>query len=493
MIYLSTQTPVFFNDICEVIRLFYGITPIEPAGDTLNVEQGGIIIRHDFSNDAGESWRNTFSLFGPGGKKLAEYEYTFHPLQSVDDMMRKRDLKRCAKTACFRMLKNYTGQSMPWGSLTGIRPTKLLRDISKEGLTPEGAREVLIERFDCSEQKASLVYETAKNQEKILSEIRPGDIDIYIGIPFCTSRCLYCSFASNPLPKDRETVQKYLDALCGEIRAAARSILKNRHIRSVYIGGGTPTALSYEELSQLLETVASVFRPAGAEFTLEAGRPDTLDPAKLKLARTMGVKRIAVNPQSMNEKTLAAIGRAHSPKQVVQAFAWAREEGFSCINMDIIAGLPAETPEDFDSTLKAVLRLRPDNLTVHTLAVKRASRLREQLENYALPVLCEVERMLDTAYASAKAAGMKPYYLYRQKYMMGNLENTGYAFPGKECLYNIDIMEERVDILALGAGAISKRIFAKGRIERHANPKDLKTYMENVERLTIEREGFFGD
>lgn len=482
MIYLSTQTPEYFNDICDVIRLFFGATSIELC---INMETAQLLLaedifmRHTFSDKADRLWESTAQLITSDGKR-ADYTFTFQPPQEMDALMRKRYMKRCTKIACFRMLAQFTGRKMPWGSLTGIRPARLMRDLSAEGMGLDAARAAMTGLFDCSQEKADLVYETVKNQEPIIATQKQGDLDIYIGIPFCVSRCLYCSFTSYAISRKWEETQAYIQTLLTEMQQVADVLPSGRQVRSIYIGGGTPTALNLAELEQLLDAVSTLFIHDGMEYTIEAGRPDTLDNGKLALMKDHGVNRISINPQSMNDKTLMAIGRCHSVEQTNRAFESARETGFDCINMDIIAGLPGENTDDFNHTLQWIQKLNPDNLTVHTLAVKRASRLHEEAGKHALPGLNEVEAMVDASYKCAKAMGMAPYYLYRQKYMTGNLENVGYALPQKECVYNIDIMEESVDILAFGAGAISKRIFPKGRIERLPNPKDLKYYLSGI-------------
>ncbi len=484
MIYLSTQTPEYFNDLCDVIRIFFGAVSIElwnGAADPPPLSSNDLYIRHTFSDKA-LTWENNAFLTTGDGQE-AGYTFVFQPPQGMDALVRKRYLKRCAKIACFRTLMQYTGRKMPWGSLTGIRPARLLRDLASEGMGPEAAEVQLIDLFDCSQEKADLVYETVKNQEPIIRTQQKGDLDIYIGIPFCVSRCLYCSFTSYAISKKREEARTYLEALLAEMDGTAAAMQAGRKIRNIYIGGGTPTALNVHELEALLDTVSRSFFNDSIEYTVEAGRPDTLDRDKLALMKDHGVSRISINPQSMNEKTLAAIGRCHSAAQTYEAFEAARKTGFDCINMDIIAGLPGENIDDFNHTLQEIRSLGPDNLTVHTLAVKRASRLHEETGKHALPGLNEVEKMVDASYGTAKEMGMAPYYLYRQKYMTGNLENVGYSTPGKECIYNIDIMEESVDILAFGAGAISKKIFPKGRIERLPNPKDLKYYLEGLHTI----------
>jgi oxygen-independent coproporphyrinogen-3 oxidase len=305
----------------------------------------------------------------------------------------------------------------------------------------------------------------------------PDRLDIYIGIPFCASRCSYCSFAAEAL-KDYARAKAYLLALFREIDAC-KDIAGRFGVRALYIGGGTPTSLSARDFERLLEKAAG-FAPA-LEFAVEAGRPDTLSHEKLALMKRFGVTRTSVNPQTMSDATLARIGRAHTAADTIRAFELTREYGLP-INADIIVGLPGETPLDVEQTLLALDSLAPEGFTAHTLALKRASRLVMKGES-ALPPAKDAETMLALTQDFALNRSMNPYYLYRQKYMAGNLENVGYAKPGFECLYNIDIMEETTSILAFGAGAITKWVFGAGRLERAPNPKDVDTYIGKVDSL----------
>ena len=319
----------------------------------------------------------------------------------------------------------------------------------------------------------------------------PGDafMDVYIGIPFCTTRCAYCSFASGEIG-DGRLVAPYMEALSREIRACAPLIRRSgRSLRALYVGGGTPTALPLEHFQQLLDLIREFF-PDAAEITVEAGRPDTLTREKLRAVREAGVSRISINPQTMNDRTLRIIGRAHTAQQVREAYALAREEGIAHINMDVIAGLPGEEEADFDRTMADALLLRPESLTVHTLALKRSSRM--SLENAPLPDGQMAARMVARGLETARFLGMQPYYLYRQKYMAGNLENTGYALPGHACLYNVDMMEETSHILALGAGGISKRIWPQeGRITRAPNVSNIPDYIARVDEMIRRKEELF--
>ena len=315
-------------------------------------------------------------------------------------------------------------------------------------------------------------------------------MDVYIGIPFCTTRCTYCSFSSGELGRGK-LVEPYLEALFREMDESCRIIADSgRRLRAVYVGGGTPTSLDEDQLRRLLDRMMLRF-PGAMEYTVEAGRPDTITPGKLAAIRDAGVGRISINPQTMNDETLRIIGRAHTAQQVVDAYAMAREANIRHINMDVIAGLPGESTEDFAHTMDWALRLKPESLTVHTLAIKRATRL--HFEKYRIPTGVEASAMVDLGLATARQLGLEPYYLYRQKYMAGNLENIGYALPGHACQYNVDIMEETTHILALGAGGISKRIYEdEGHIGRAPNVANIEHYIARVDEMTGRKRELFG-
>ena len=315
-------------------------------------------------------------------------------------------------------------------------------------------------------------------------------MDVYIGIPFCTTRCTYCSFSSGELGKGK-LVEPYLDALFREMDESCRIIADSgRKLRAVYVGGGTPTSLNEDQLRRLLDRMMLRF-PGAMEYTVEAGRPDTITPGKLAAIRDAGVGRISINPQTMNDETLRIIGRAHTAQQVIEGYAMAREAGIHHINMDVIAGLPGETVDDFARTMDWAVRLKPESLTVHTLAIKRATRL--HFEKYRIPTGVEAAAMVDMGLSTARQLGLAPYYLYRQKNMAGNLENIGYALPGHACQYNVDIMEETTHILALGAGGISKRIYEdEGHIGRAPNVANIEHYIARVDEMTQRKRELFG-
>ena len=418
----------------------------------------------------------------------------------IRELHRKRAARRLCKQTLYDLCRKKTGIHPPWGSLTGVRPTHLMREALSEGLTEEEAVARLEKDFDVTPEKARLLARIAGVQAALPA---PGDewADVYIGIPFCTTRCAYCSFSSGEIGNGK-LVPPYMDALEREMAAGAEILRESgRKLRALYIGGGTPTALPEAEFRRLLEGVRRFF-PDPWEWTVEAGRPDTLTPGKLRAVREAGAGRISINPQTMNDRTLQVIGRAHTAGQVRDAYRMAREEGIGHINMDVIAGLPGEDLEDFRHTMEEAVALHPESLTVHTLAIKRSSPWGEQQtaarmgrgERPALPPGETAADMTRLGGETAERLGMQPYYLYKQKYMAGNLENTGYALPGHACLYNVDIMEETTHILAMGAGGISKRIYPEeGHIGRAPNVSHIETYIARLgEMIRRKRELFLG-
>lgn len=375
--------------------------------------------------------------------------------------------KRYAKIATYNLLVNITGKQMPWGSLTGIRPTKLAEQLSKENLLWQSTFTNLL---GVSSQKTKLVEDILITQGDLRLH-KEGNADLYVGIPFCVTRCSYCSFTSGELVRLQKYVEPYVDALCNDVTATL-CFAKDHGItiKNVYFGGGTPTSLSADQLDKIMSCIDIV----PVEFTVEAGRPDTIDIPKLDVLSKHGVHRISINPQSFNQSVLDVIGRKHSVQEIYDKYTLAKQYGF-VINMDLIAGLPTESYEMFCHSVDEAISLNPDNITVHTLALKHGSMLKEQ--NYA--GMTDVSHMVDYSQQKLYNAGYMPYYMYRQKYMAENLENVGYCKPGTPCLYNIGIMEEISDIFACGTNAISKRIIsAENRIERSANAKDVITYIE---------------
>ncbi len=391
------------------------------------------------------------------------------------------------KLSVYHDLCDYTGHTLPWGNLTGIRPTKLSMGMLAEGMDDDAIIAQMKAEHAVSDEKARLSLDIAKREKRILDKIHYEDgYSLYIGIPFCPTTCLYCSFTSYPIAQWKKRVNDYLDALFREIDFVAQAY-QDKVLDTVYIGGGTPTTLEADALDRLLSRMRERFDfQHVTEFTVEAGRADSITRDKLDVLKKHGVTRISVNPQTMKDETLKIIGRQHTVAQVREAFALARAAGFDNVNMDIILGLPGELEADVQNTVDEIARLNPDSLTVHSLAIKRASKLSQWIEENGIASLNNTDATMEIAQKGADALGMKPYYLYRQKNMSGNFENVGYAREGKYGIYNILIMEEVQTIVACGAGSISKRVYPDGRIERCENVKDVAQYIERIGEM-IER------
>lgn len=455
---LLTNERAFAADFIDVAKLFLPEYSFLPSNENttadivvkISEKSGGI---ENFASFEGAVFTNSF-----------EKSPDWTPLET------KRYKKRYAKIALFNCLKKVFSYVPPWGSLTGIRPTKLAYEIShNEG---KDFRQVFSELFDVSPSKIGLVSEILESQ-KGLRVLDGAAVDFYVGIPFCTSRCSYCSFSSGVISRLACHVAPYIANLKREISESVKMLAQNGFtIRNAYVGGGTPTSLSARELDDIL----SVMDFPKEEFTVEAGRPDTVDEEKLSVLKAHKVGRVSINPQTFNQATLDAVGRSHTVEDIVEKFFLAKRLGFS-VNMDLIAGLPGETREMFIYSADRAAELNPDNITVHTLALKKGSLMKERGERTDE----NVAEMVDYAREKLSEKGYRPYYLYRQKYVAQNLENVGYAKPGKECRYNIDIMEETASIAACGCNAISKRVFHReNRIERQANPKDVLTYNKDL-------------
>ncbi len=401
----------------------------------------------------------------------------------ADPLVEDRLLQRIVKLSFYRAALRAGVPKPGWGALTGIRPAKLLRKLLEEGLSERTALSRFIRRYDVSRERAELCLGTARESLLARRSLEERDICLYIGIPFCPTRCAYCSFVSLDVSRSMELIPAFLEALWLEMEATA-SVVRELGLRvvSVYVGGGTPTTLDEGQLDALCGRLETMFDlTAVREFTVEAGRPDTITLGKLKALRRHGVTRVSVNPQSMSDRVLEAIGRKHSVGQVREALSCARAAGDFDINMDLIAGLPADSAEGFRETLRAVLALSPENVTVHTLAMKKGSRL--LLEGTAIPSAAEVGRMLDAARDNLTSAGYKPYYLYRQKFMSGGFENVGWSKAEKASLYNLCVMEELTTVLAMGGGASTKLVAAAGRIERIFAPKYPREYINGIGKV----------
>lgn len=399
------------------------------------------------------------------------------------------DNKEQIKKVIFKYFSEKTKAELPWGTLVGIRPSKIALALMESGRSEEEIINFYKSHYFTRKDKAELCIEIAKAERNIVNT-DTNKVAVYIGMPFCPSRCLYCSFISNYVGRDEDLVQMYINALVYEIQRLGQYInSKNLNIGTVYFGGGTPTAVSDAQFEKVMENAYKCFIDGKEvdEFTVECGRPDSLDRDKFLTMKKYGVTRISINPQTMNDETLKKIGRKHSASDVIDKFKMAREAGFDNINMDLIVALPGEDTNYIENTCKEIKKLSPESITVHGLCVKRASRLYEDIINekrYENVQQSELNEMYDRTVMLSKELGMKPYYMYRQKNMIGNMENIGYSLLGKEGIYNIQMIEEKQTIIAVGAGAVTKIVFLdENRIERFANVKDVKEYINRVEEM----------
>lgn len=405
----------------------------------------------------------------------------------ITEDMPRVEVKNRLKQLIYITLAEHTGKCLPWGTLTGIRPTKIPMTMLENGASDKEILTYMRETYFAGEEKSALALEIARREKALLDTLHYEDgYSLYIGIPFCPTTCLYCSFTSYPIVSWKKKIGEYLEALEKEIDFVAE-FYGDKMLDTIYIGGGTPTTLEAEELEHLLRKIREALDLSNLkEFTVEAGRADSITANKLKVLKKYGVSRISVNPQTMKQQTLDLIGRRHTVEQVKEAFQMAREAGFTNINMDLILGLPGEEAADVRNTITEIEKLGPDSLTVHSLAIKRASKLSQWIQENGISALHNTDETMQIAGEGAERMGMVPYYLYRQKNMSGNFENVGYAKEGCFGLYNILIMEEKQTIVALGAGSISKRVYPDGWIERCDNVKDVSLYIEKIDEM-IER------
>ena len=435
--------------------------------------------------------------FIPQDQYVVEDEFTEAPLDEDIIVSVNKDGKDdldTIKRDIYRELEKCVKHAPDWGILTGVRPVKLAGELTSASGKKE-AREILRDKYLLSPGKTDLILGIYEHQQKCFGKPDESSVSLYIGIPFCPTRCSYCAFASNQ--KDYSEIKRYLDALNIELDFVSKEMKKKGlSVESLYIGGGTPTVLTSEDLDSLMQRVSKRFDLSSVkEYTVEAGRPDTIDKEKLITIKNNGANRISINPQSMLEKTLAEIGRLHSPDDIERAYWEAKEIGFDSINMDMIAGLPGESVNDFIYSLRRIQKMKPENITVHSLAVKRASRLKEEDPEIYMRKSHEVRKMVKLAFDNLLARDYRPYYLYRQKHMAGACENIGYSLEDKEGLYNVRIMDEHQTNIALGAGGISKVYYPQeNRLERVANVTNYTEYINRIdEMLERKKEGIFNE
>ena len=509
---LHLNTDLFLYDITSLLRAFYPGEQlvIQREDEKQQIENGSV--HHELSLSV-ELTDTIKVVLQAEGKPVYEETRSFigkekpywNPIRDGVTELHKsslrneerREYKNLMKRMIFEALQQYTGKCPSWGTLTGVRPTKLAMEGFIAGENKEAIERLFLEDYLCSAKKAKLAAEIAETEYQLLKKIHWQEgYSLYIGIPFCPTTCHYCSFASYSLEKFADRVPEYLTALYCEIDAMAK-FMKGQRLSCVYFGGGTPTSLNAKQLDELLGHVREVFPMEHVEeFTVEAGRPDTITREKLEIMKKHRVSRISINPQTMKQETLDRIGRNHSVEDIREIFKMARELGFDNINMDLIVGLPGESVKDVKDTLEEIKKLQPDSLTVHSMVLKRAARLNQEMTAKDGCNSEDIDLMVDLGLQYAADMGMKPYYMYRQKNAQGSLnesrDNIGYSLPGKEGLYNIIIMEEVQTIIACGAGSSTKRVWTTPnpdgthRIERCENVKDLTSFTGRIDEM-IER------
>ncbi len=424
-------------------------------------------------------------------KEGTEHVYTRYETGSADEKP-SGAFNRIIKLNLYHIFREKLGlPAAPWGILHGVRPTKIVHRWIRAGMDEKAILSRLKREYECSEEKARVIVPMAFRQLPFLETSEEHTVSIYVGIPFCLTRCLYCSFPANVLP-DEKRLQAFMEAFHKDLAAARQEVeAYGLHVQNIYIGGGTPTSLPDKFFAEMLGMVYNAFYGESVvEFTVEAGRPDSITEEKVREMKRRQVTRVSVNPQSMRQHTLDLLGRRHTPEDVRRMFAVFRAEGAFHINMDVIIGLPGETREDVAYTMAEIARLGPDDITLHALALKRGSRLMElmQEKHVDLPPAEEAREMFRVAMDSARAMGMQPYYLYRQGYMAGDLENVGFSRPGSEGMYNIQIMEEHQTIIGIGGAATSKVVnFRERRLRSSFHPKDVATYLRDVDKYISRR------
>lgn len=512
MIYLEQNSELYNSDIRTMLQAFFDNEKI-----VLHKEGTRISLSVVYKPDSSD----LLAQRGAYVQYTLRDEEGYHNTKTVMiDYYNKKLARNPLKAGLYRLLSDYTGVELPWGTMTGVRPTKIATELLGEGSTTEQIQNIYQNVYLTTKQKADICIEVARTEQEILKSFESKEeYCLYVGIPFCPTRCLYCSFTSYPIAayqkekidcgqytfkkgedcpmqtkapkggwKKGFTVVDYLSALFKELDYVANSeVSGNKRLVAIYIGGGTPSSLSAKQLESLISHIRDTFDMQYVrEFCVECGRPDSITEEKLRVLRQLGVDRISINPQTMWDETLKLIGRAHTVEQTRQAFQMARDAGFENINMDIIIGLPGEDITHVRYTLEEIKKLAPDSLTVHSLAIKRAANLNLEMERYHSLIKGSTNEMMLAVDECARELGLLPYYLYRQKNTPGKLENVGYAGKDKACAYNILIMEEVQTIVACGAGTVTKRVYPDGLIERCDNVKDVDLYISRIDEM-IER------
>ena len=458
----------------------FGDRPTQFVETPFSGEDGAVSSLHD-----GKIYRTATAKITLDGKTSTAARRI--PLTKADVRLTRRILQQSYYLAAVQLLP----EAPPWGALSGVRPTKLATKVLLEGGREQDADRMLRDVYFVTPERRRLCLDASRHTLEAARLLAPDDLSLYIGIPFCPTRCAYCSFVSESVERFGEFLPPFLDCLIREIEYTGALLKRSGwHIRSLYIGGGTPTTLSTPQMTRLLDAIGTHFDLSRSlEFTVEGGRPDTLDLAKLRAIRAGGATRMSINPQTMSDSVLRAIGRRHTAAETVEAFRMAREAGFDDINMDLIAGLPGDTPASFSETVRQVLALEPSNVTVHTLALKKGADLFQR--RVTLPTREDVAQMLDASGRQLRAAALEPYYLYRQKYMSGSFENVGWCRAGYTGYYNIYMMEELHSILSLGGGGMNKINLPAGALERFHNPKYPQDYIQRIDTVLRQKDEIF--
>ncbi len=470
-VYLNKEQ--FKYEITEMIKLFTKIDEVNIIDNMTLANSQSFLLFCDFDLDS-----KSGHIYLKMNKEILFEEYI--DLAQVD----YKTFKNVVKSNVFKALVKVYDYSPPWGILTGIRPSKVVNELIDEGYTVEEIKDLLKNIYMFDQDKIELLLTICHNERKILENMNDNEISIYIGIPFCPTKCKYCSFTSYKATQG--ALDAYLEALLIEITEVGKIINERKlGIETVYIGGGTPTSLDARQLDLLITHLSKHMDLSNIkEFTVECGRPDTIDEEKLLTLKRHGVDRISINPQTMKENTLIKIGRDHSSKDIIDSYELAEKIGFKSINMDLIIGLPDESPDDYKKTLQKTIDMAPENITVHTLALKNQSQLNKEGKYDVFGVRSIIENMLKTTQTLLKNAGYIPYYMYRQKHIAGNYENVGYSKKDNVCIYNIRIIEEKQSIIALGAGGVSKAFYPEeNRFERVPNVNNYEVYIDRIDEM----------
>ena len=492
MLYVTLQGFDLKYDLENLLYTFYKRDEIvfisEDEEDELTIEDEKIDVLSVYADKQGDNW--VYMVAGAFDANPSEEMPWSSQSGEIDKMADEHaQLKKCKqeiKLAVYDLLSSRRPSTSPWGILVGVRPVKLVHEMLDQGLMPEVVGLKLRDEYRVSDEKIELALQIAEVERPYLENASTDPLSLYVCIPFCPTKCLYCSFPSNAMGQKAKLMEPYLEALLKEIEQVSAMIKKSgQRVDCIYVGGGTPTSLNEDQLERLLSALKEhIGTDELVEYTVEAGRPDSITEKKLQIMHDHGVDRICINPQTMNDETLKVIGRDHAAKEIKAVYDLAKSIGFKTVNMDLIVGLPGENLASVAQTMNQLVEMDPENVTLHTLAIKRSSRLNEKLDTYKMTEEDTVENMMEHAMASLYGMDMHPYYMYRQKKILANLENIGFCKEGHESVYNIRIMEERHQIVALGAGAASKMVYLKeNRFERVSNSKGVEDYITRIDEM----------